>query len=629
MKRRGVVALAALCALALCLPAAASATTINVTTTVDEANNGNAACSLREAVSAANANAAVAGNACPAGDSVLGDEIKVPAGTYVLSGAAGDDLNASGDLDLDLAKGSVTVDGDGPDLTVVNGNDVDRIFDIKGDAAPASLASTTLDDLTITNGTVSGDGGGVRLGTDAGGTLTNIALTANVAAGSGGGVFAADSLVVTNAEVSGNTANTAATGSGRGGGIAKSSSGGLLVFNSVVSGNTASSSVLNGEGGGIFSASTSGAPFTIIQSSLVANNTASSSANTARGGGVALTDCGGACSGTGIIVASTVSGNQVNSTAGNGEGGGVFSDEKLDLNLTNSTVSGNTVTQSDVPASAFGGGVFFVGEAPKVAKLSHVTVAGNSTNRNANGGEAVTQVNSGALEIANSILQAPDPADVCSGDTDKGGNIDLGTSCGFAAGDSNQPPQLSPLQPNGAIGAFGIAGPLAARQIVPTQALAPTSPAVGHVPAADCKDTGGNLLTSDERGFPRPFPSGGDCDSGAYELNEVCLGMGTTLLGTTGADSLRGTAGADVIFAGAGNDSLNGLGGNDRLCAGAGNDKLAGGTGNDQLRGEAGKDTLKGNAGSDNLNGGSGRDGCNGGSGKDRASACESKSAIP
>ena len=46
--------------------------------------------------------------------------------------------------------------------------------------------------------------------------------------------------------------------------------------------------------------------------------------------------------------------------------------------------------------------------------------------------------------------------------------------------------------------------------ILQTNALLGGSPAIDHAPCSG--------LTADERGFPRPSPSNGLCDSGAYEL---------------------------------------------------------------------------------------------------------------
>src|SRR5689334_10135263 len=75
---------------------AADATVIPVNTTADGLSvDGN--CTLREAVVAANTDAAV--DACPAGAGA--DTIQLPAGVYLLTLAgAGEDAAATGDLDL-------------------------------------------------------------------------------------------------------------------------------------------------------------------------------------------------------------------------------------------------------------------------------------------------------------------------------------------------------------------------------------------------------------------------------------------------------------------------------------------------------------------------------------------------
>src|SRR5215213_484702 len=86
-------------ALLLAAAAPASAATITVDSTEDPpVTNGN--CSLREAVTAANDGVAVDGCAAGVATDEGADTIVVPAGTYTLAGAAGDDSNVSGDLDL-------------------------------------------------------------------------------------------------------------------------------------------------------------------------------------------------------------------------------------------------------------------------------------------------------------------------------------------------------------------------------------------------------------------------------------------------------------------------------------------------------------------------------------------------
>jgi CSLREA domain-containing protein len=87
------------------------AAAITVNTTADElSTNGN--CSLREAIQAANTDAAV--DACTAGSG--DDVITLPAGTYtLLLTGAGENANATGDLDI---LNNLTIDGAGAASTI-------------------------------------------------------------------------------------------------------------------------------------------------------------------------------------------------------------------------------------------------------------------------------------------------------------------------------------------------------------------------------------------------------------------------------------------------------------------------------------------------------------------------------
>jgi Ca2+-binding RTX toxin-like protein len=76
-------------------------------------------------------------------------------------------------------------------------------------------------------------------------------------------------------------------------------------------------------------------------------------------------------------------------------------------------------------------------------------------------------------------------------------------------------------------------------------------------------------------------------------------GLGNSLYGMRGNDTLSGLDGTDRLFGGVGNDRLNG---------GSGNDQLYGGTGNDTIKGDAGNDQLWGGGGTDSLRGGTGND---------------------
>ena len=101
----------------------AHAATITVNTTADEFGTG-AGCSLREAIQAANTDAAFGG--CTAGSGA--DVITVPANTYTLTiGGVGDNTNAIGDLDI---LEGVTINGAGAGTTVIDASPFDRVFHI-------------------------------------------------------------------------------------------------------------------------------------------------------------------------------------------------------------------------------------------------------------------------------------------------------------------------------------------------------------------------------------------------------------------------------------------------------------------------------------------------------------------
>src|SRR5688572_9961115 len=128
--------------LTLVIAAPASAADITVTTRLDSVS-ADGRCSLREAVTAANTNAATGGR--PAG-TVAPDVIVLGDGHYLLSRAgAREDDNATGDLDL-VDGGQLTMRGLGRDRTVVSGEGLDRVVDVLGGAG------VTIADLAIAGG---------------------------------------------------------------------------------------------------------------------------------------------------------------------------------------------------------------------------------------------------------------------------------------------------------------------------------------------------------------------------------------------------------------------------------------------------------------------------------------------
>lgn len=103
-------------------------------------------------------------------------------------------------------------------------------------------------------------------------------------------------------------------------------------------------------------------------------------------------------------------------------------------------------------------------------------------------------------------------------------------------------------------------------------------------------------------------------------------GVGITVLGAAGndtlsgsdfADNIDGAAGDDLILGGSADDVLAGGADNDTILSGSGADSVDGGPGNDFITGNSGRDTLLGNDGADTIFGGGGKDSIRGGNGED------------
>ena len=210
-----------------------------VVTTSNDAVKTDGFCSLREAVIAANKDRASSSQSgeCPAGNGA--DTIVIPAGTYTLTRTdnGNEDAASTGDLDITA---SVTISPTGPvTITAVSGF-TDRIFHI-------FCSNVTILNITITNGNVSGDGGGIYVASGATLTLKNSILTNNTAAGRGGAIYNAGTLSLSTDTISGNKITK--TTSTYGGGGLYNASGTATLVNVTIANNTANSA--SGSGGNI------------------------------------------------------------------------------------------------------------------------------------------------------------------------------------------------------------------------------------------------------------------------------------------------------------------------------------------------------------------------------------------
>lgn len=270
----------------------AHATTITVTTTADELNNNNQ-CSLREAITNANANDQSGSTDCPAGTG--NDTI-----TFSVSGT----ITLGSELTISDAAG-LTISGPAGGITI-SGNNATRVFLVY------SGANVTLENLTVADGDVD-NGGGIANGgtlTVSGCIFSGNASSGGYASSGGGAIRNTGTLTVLDSTFSG---NSAAMG---GGGIR--STGTLTVTNTTFSGNSAV------DGGGTLNYG-EGANAAVINSTF--------SANPVTGAG------GGICNLAGALA---VTNSTFSSNSATNAGGSIYNAGTL--TVTNSTFSGNSAS---------------------------------------------------------------------------------------------------------------------------------------------------------------------------------------------------------------------------------------------------------------------------------------------
>jgi hypothetical protein len=495
--------------------------------TVDTGTAGEV--TLRAAITEANAHAGA-------------DTIVLGAGTYTLTiGGINEDAGATGDLDV---TGDLTITGAGAGVTIIDANQLDRIFDIR-------LGTTvTISGVTLTNGSAMGGGALVNRGS----LNINSCVIANNSSqpgnyGAGGGIDNEGTININQCTFTGNHASQ-----GRAGGLWNG--GTATVVGSTFINNTA-----DDRGGAI------------ANRNKIAVTDSTFTGNTAGGFGGAIdnddgtetvTDCtimgntgydGGGLSNGGTL---TVVGSTLANNLAIASGGGIFCAGIHGwTTVTNSTISGNRAGNA--------GAIF--------SQSSQVFTILNSTVTENWGGIA----NDGSMKIKNSIVAgnfgeaAPD---ISGAITSQGFNLIGNTSggSGFIASDLlNVNPMLGPLQDNGGK--------------TLTRGLLAGSPAIDA-------GTSNGAPATDQRGQMRPQDGDNDgtakIDIGAFEgvvatipppppppgltftvnsiLDKVDTnpGNGTVETGTSGEVTLRAAVmeanahtGADTIVLGAGTYTLS------------------------------------------------------------------------
>ena len=364
----------------------------------------------------------------------------------------------SGELVIDK---NIIISGPGPGLlTVARSQQAAdfRIFNIP----PSHTAE--IDGLTITGGSLVGNGGGISSGATL--TISNCAISGNsiTADGvqySGAGIYNVGTMTIVNSTVNNNQALMGFLPPFGGGGISNDG-GTLTIQNTTISENTAA-----GYGGGVYNVGS----LTAINSTI--------RGNTASGGGGIF---GGA-----TIINCTISGNSAMF-----EGGGIFGGGTI----SNCTISGNMTTVGH----SRGGGISGSGT---------ITNSTFSDNLSVNGSSICAL---GTVQLANTILNSGANIFLLGGTvTSHGYNLSSDNGGGFLNGPGDQintDPLLGPLQDNG--------GPTF------THELLPGSPAI-HMGDPNFTPP----PTYDQRGNPFVRVFGGRIDIGSFEVQPTAIPRAT------------------------------------------------------------------------------------------------------
>lgn len=317
---------------------------IQVTTTADVIGTQDDECSLREAVITANADVAAVDSYCTPGDGNY-DKVWVPTGFYLLE-IAGDGEDASDTGDLDITEG-VTIAGEGPGNTIVDGNQIDRVFDTISAETPPVIE---FDGLTIQNGAET-DGGGIRNQADL--TLTETDVVYNRSECRGGGIFSEGPLVLDQSVVAMNSTP---------GSACQVAGGGIFVRGplSVTNGSLVFLNNTPEEGGGIFNDPSTQQGLSVEDSEIEQN---------------VLTASEGDIGGAGIYNERNASITDGSAVFGNvaiaGNGGGIYNggEEGMStLDIVDSFVGLNVVGR-------YGGGIY--AEGPSSTDIESSVLAGN------------------------------------------------------------------------------------------------------------------------------------------------------------------------------------------------------------------------------------------------------------
>jgi hypothetical protein len=316
--------------------------------------------------------------------------IILPAGTYYLTGTREEDNNAGGDLDINS---NITIQGAGPDSTIIDGNHSDRVFHV-------SSGRVLITGVTIRHGEAN-CGGGIRVN---GGpfAVINCIITGNAAVDKenneigGGGIYIQDAkLIISNCTISNNVGNSASGVKGGGIGINHTKVRRRVdIRNSLIEGNTANTNTSGkGWGGGLHMVANI-SPYEVVVFNNIFRNNIASTGGGGEGGGIYLLKVWNANLERNRVIKNVASKKE------NGWGGAIFANGGENFRMTNNLLVDNN-------ASSAGGGIYLNGDLNSTpvktidCTMLHNTMANNNQG---NGGEGIYVDDYVSLALTNNVI---------------------------------------------------------------------------------------------------------------------------------------------------------------------------------------------------------------------------------
>ncbi|MFC1758009.1 choice-of-anchor Q domain-containing protein [Planctomycetota bacterium] len=297
---------------------------LTVNSEIDEIVPGDGNVTLREAIIAANEDSTTdLGDSAHEADKIVFDPSLDGKPIVIRIGGPAENDGRTGDLDITE---ELTITGNGPAQTIIDGNSIDRVFDIHA-------RWVRLENVGITGGEADGSGGAIRSHREL--QLSNSAIYGNSANERGGGIFTLSGASIESSTITENTAG------GTAGGIY--ATGNIHLKDSTLSRNT-----------GITGGAHSNRELTILNSSVWGNTSTGGDLNAggvSAGLNVTVTDStisqnfGGGSAGTGAIFSrgnTAISRSTIVQNIGHHHGaGGIKTLGRLDL--SNSILADNVV----------------------------------------------------------------------------------------------------------------------------------------------------------------------------------------------------------------------------------------------------------------------------------------------